>query len=100
MMAAWVFGLLGLLLALGFFVNGMYMDPSSAFQQEVQYLSWIAGTAGLIILTVAAVVGRLEQILRELRRLNPGTEGKPETEGSSGSQDRRPATSAQTQAQG
>jgi hypothetical protein len=39
MIAAWVFGLLGLLLALGFFGNGMSMDPSSAIQQQVQYLS-------------------------------------------------------------
>ena len=38
---------------------------------------------GLDIFALAGVMYRLEQILRELRRLNPGTEGA--TEGSSDS---------------
>jgi len=77
------FGLFGFLLALAFFINGLGANPASAIQQQVQYLSWVISASGWIIFALAGVMYRLEQILRELRRLNPGTEGA--TEGSSDS---------------
>jgi hypothetical protein len=64
---------LGLLLALGWFLNGISIDPTNANQQQARYLSYVISAAGWIIFTLSLFLGimisQLEGITQELRQL-------------------------------
>ena len=64
---------LGLLLALGWFLNGLSIEPTNAIQQQVRYLSYVISAAGWIIFTLALFLGimisQLDVIIQELRQL-------------------------------
>jgi hypothetical protein len=64
---------LGLLLALGWFLNGISIDPSNAIQQQVRYLSYVISATGWIIFTLSLFLGvlisQLEAITHELTQL-------------------------------
>jgi hypothetical protein len=68
-----LFALFGIMLGLGFFANGTTMDPTSAIQQQVQYLSWIIFAVGSTIFALSFVMALLYQILQELKRLGPSS---------------------------
>jgi hypothetical protein len=65
--------MLGLLLALGWFLNGISIEPTSAIQQQVRYLSYVISAAGWIIFTLSLFLGimisQLDLIAQELRQL-------------------------------
>jgi hypothetical protein len=64
---------LGLLLALGWFLNGVSIESTSAIQQQVRYLSYVISALGLVIFTLSLFLGimisQLEVITQELRQL-------------------------------
>ena len=64
---------LGLLLALGWFLNGISIEPTNATQQQVRYLSYVISALGWIIFTLSLFLGimisQLEVITQELRQL-------------------------------
>ena len=64
---------LGLLLALGWFLKGISIEPTNAIDQQVRYLSYVISAAGWIIFTLALFLGimisQLDVIIQELRQL-------------------------------
>jgi hypothetical protein len=64
-----LFALFGVFLGIGFFINGVGMDPASAIQQQVRYLSYVISATGWIIFALAVVMGLLNQILQALKQL-------------------------------
>ena len=73
---------LGLLLALSWFLKGISIEPTNAIQQQVRYLSYLISATGWVIFTLSLFLGiiisQLELITQELRQLRsvstaPGT---------------------------
>ena len=64
---------LGLILAIGWFLNGISIEPTNAIDQQVRYLSYVISAAGWIIFTLALFLGimisQLDVITQELRQL-------------------------------
>ena len=64
---------LGLLLAVGWFLNGISIEPASATEQQIRYLSYVISAAGWIIFTLSLFLGimisQLDVITQELRQL-------------------------------
>ena len=64
---------LGLILAIGWFLNGVSIEPANAIDQQVRYLSYVISAAGWIIFTLALFLGimisQLDVIIQELRQL-------------------------------
>ena len=64
---------LGLLLAVGWFLNGISIVPTSVIQQQARYLSFVISATGWIIFTLSLFLGimisQLEVITQELRQL-------------------------------
>ena len=65
---------LGLILAIGWFINGISIEPTNVIDQQVRYLSYVISAAGLIILTLSLFLGimisQLDVIADELRKLS------------------------------
>src|SRR6516165_2643893 len=63
----------GLILAIGWFLNGVSIEPTNAIDQQVRYLSYVISAAGWIIFTLALFLGimisQLDVIIQELRQL-------------------------------
>jgi hypothetical protein len=64
---------LGLVLAVGWFLNGISIEPTSAIQQQVRYLSYVISATGWVIFTLSLFLGimisQLDVITQELRQL-------------------------------
>ena len=64
---------LGLLLAVGWLLNGISIKPVSAIDQQVRYLSYLISATGWIIFTLSLFLGimisQLDDITQELREL-------------------------------
>ena len=64
---------LGLLIALGWFLKGISIEPASAIQQQVRYLAYVISAAGWVIFTLSLFLGimisQLDVITQELRQL-------------------------------
>ena len=64
---------LGLILAIGWFLNRISIEPTSAIDQQLRYLSYVISAAGWIIFTLALFLGimisQLDVITQELRQL-------------------------------
>ena len=64
---------LGLLLAIGWFIKGISIEPTSAIEQQVRYLSYVISATGWVIFTLSLFLGRmvsqLDVIAQELRQL-------------------------------
>ena len=64
---------LGLLLALGWFLKGISIEPASAIQQQVRYLAFVISAIGWIIFTLSLFLGilisQLDVITQELKQL-------------------------------
>ena len=65
---------LGLILAIGWFLNGISIEPTNAIDQQVRYLSYVISAAGWIIFTLSLFLGimisQLDVIAQELRQLS------------------------------
>jgi hypothetical protein len=65
---------LGLILAIGWFINGISIEPTNAIDQQVRYLSYVISAAGWIIFTLSLFLGitisQLDVIAEELRKLS------------------------------
>ena len=64
---------LGLLLALGWFLKGISIEPTNAIEQQVRYLSYVISATGWVIFTLSLFLGimvsQLDVIAQELRQL-------------------------------
>ena len=64
---------LGLLLAIGWFIKGISIEPASAIEQQVRYLSYVISATGWVIFTLSLFLGimvsQLDVIAQELRQL-------------------------------
>ena len=64
---------LGLLLAVGWFLNGISIEPTTAIEQQVRYLSYVISATGWVIFTLSLFLGimisQLDVITQELRQL-------------------------------
>ena len=64
---------LGLFIALGWFLKGISTEPTSAIQQQVRYLSYVISATGWVIFTLSLFLGimisQLDVIAQELRQL-------------------------------
>ena len=64
---------LGLLLALSWFLKGISIEPTTAIQQQVRYLAFVISVTGWVIFTLSLFLGimisQLEVITQELRQL-------------------------------
>ena len=64
---------LGLLLALGWFLKGISIEPTSVIQHEFRYLAFVISATGWIIFTLSLFLGilisQLDVITQELRQL-------------------------------
>ena len=64
---------LGLILAIGWFLNGISIEPTNVIDKEVRYLSYVISAAGWIIFTLSLFLGimisQLDVIAQELRQL-------------------------------
>jgi hypothetical protein len=64
---------LGLLIALSWFLKGISIEPTSAIQQQVRYLSYVISATGWVIFTLSLFLGiiisQLDVITQELRQL-------------------------------
>ena len=64
---------LGLLIALSWFLKGISIEPTSAIQQQVRYLSYVRSATGWVIFTLSLFLGiiisQLDVITQELRQL-------------------------------
>ena len=64
---------LGLLLAIGWFIKGISIEPASAIEQQVRYLSYVISATGWVIFTLSLFLGimvsQLDVIAHELRQL-------------------------------
>jgi hypothetical protein len=64
---------LGLLLAVGWFLNGISIEPTNAIEQQVRYLSYVISATGWIIFTLSLFLGimisQLDVITQELKQL-------------------------------
>ena len=64
---------LGLILAIGWFLNGVSIEPANAIDQQVRYLSYVISATGWVIFTLSLFLGRmvsqLDVIAHELRQL-------------------------------
>ena len=65
---------LGLILAIGWFINGISIEPANVIDQQVRYLSYVISAAGWIIFTLSLFLGimisQLDVIADELRKLS------------------------------
>ena len=65
---------LGLILAIGWFINGVSIEPTNVIDQQVRYLSYVISSAGWIIFTLSLFLGimisQLDVIADELRKLS------------------------------
>jgi len=65
---------LGLILAIGWFINGISIEPTNVIDQQVRYLSYVISSAGWIIFTLSLFLGimisQLDVIADELRKLS------------------------------
>ena len=63
---------LGLLIALGWFIKGVSIEPANAIQQ-VRYLAYVISATGWVIFTLSLFLGiiisQLDVITQELRQL-------------------------------
>ena len=48
---------LGLILAIGWFINGISIEPTNVIDQQVRYLSYVISAAGWIIFTLSLFLG-------------------------------------------
>ena len=48
---------LGLLLAVGWFLNGITIEPTTAIEQQVRYLSYVISATGWVIFTLSLFLG-------------------------------------------
>jgi len=68
---------LGLILAIGWFLNRISIEPTSAIDQQLRYLSYVISAAGWIIFTLALFLGimisQLDVITQELRQKSVST---------------------------
>ena len=68
---------LGFLLALGWFLKGISIEPTSAIQQQVRYLAFVISATGWIIFTLSIFLGtlisQLDLITEELKQLRSVT---------------------------
>ena len=64
---------LGLILAIGWLLKGISIEPTNVIDKEVRYLSYVISAAGWIIFTLALFLGimisQLDVIIQELRQL-------------------------------
>ena len=64
---------LGLILAIGWFLNRISIEPTSAIDQQLRYLSYVISATGWVIFTLSLFLGiiisQLDVITQELRQL-------------------------------
>ena len=48
---------LGLILAIGWFINGISIEPTNVIDQQVRYLSYVISAADWIIFTLSLFLG-------------------------------------------
>ena len=60
----------GIVITLWCFVNGIAVSPESAIQQQVQELRFAEAVLGLIVVAIGLAIHKLDQIRRRLPEAN------------------------------